>query len=244
MFSLGPVTFVEPLAFISVPIIVIIWWFIKLKPPTPQRIPFPAIMFLKKLDQQHNVAETTPKWLKLLRTILITSVILGASHPLINSEKGFYNKGPIYLIIDDDWASAENWGEVQEAANKIIFRAQRDERLVAVITTAQRRKGSGEPEIKLLSPAEAGRLVKNLKPKPWFSSRQKQANFFVKSRTGLKRRPGDIFWLSNGLRTDNEVTEIVKSLMPIGAVTIFSFGFQLKGFKKIGFVLISFPVYG
>ena len=66
--------------------------------------------------------------------------------------------------VDDGWAAAANWPEVQRRAGTLIDQADRADRRVVLITTAA--GGPAEPAT-LLRATEARGRVAGLTPKPW-----------------------------------------------------------------------------
>jgi hypothetical protein len=80
-----------------------------------------------------------PWWLLLLRLLLATALILAVARPLLNPQAELPGKGPLLIVIDDGWSSAPGWTTRIAHAERLIQRAERAGRLVALIGTAPRR---------------------------------------------------------------------------------------------------------
>ena len=174
MFSLGVFSFTEPLAFIGLPLALVIWWFLRLQPPAPRRLLFPAIGLLSTLDQKHESPELTPFWLIILRVIIFLTVILAAAYPIINLERAFQNKGPVFIIIDNDWASARDWVNRRKRALELVAQAERDDRPIAIIATAKVQNSIKQEKISFTTAINAAKFIKALQPMPWISDRNIQ----------------------------------------------------------------------
>ena len=215
MFALGALSFIAPIALFGLIALPVIYWLLRVIPPAPRRVRFPAIRLIMRLINPEESSAETPLWLTLLRLALVTLVILGAAHPLLNAVDQFKNDGPLVVVIDDDWAAAKNWNKRQTALANLIDQAERDNRALAIITTAP---GEGKTRVmeSLLSPEAAREIVRALKPKPWQADRRAAAS--VINDIKLDGR-ANIFWLSNGL-DNHDADEFAKTLTALGDVMI------------------------
>src|SRR5258708_38986237 len=82
----------------------IIWWLLRVTPPAPRRIGFPAIRLLLGLNPREETPARTPLWLILLRTVLAALVIIGLAHPLPHPQARLPRTGPAVLGTDHHWA--------------------------------------------------------------------------------------------------------------------------------------------
>ena len=74
-----------------------IWWLLRVTPPAPRRIAFPAIRLLLGLAPREETPARTPWWLILLRMVLAGLVILALAHPLLNPQVRLPGDGPVVL---------------------------------------------------------------------------------------------------------------------------------------------------
>ena len=136
MLALGSLAFASPWILAALAALPVIWWLLRVTPPAPRRIAFPAIRLLLGLVPREETPARTPWWLILLRTILAALVILALAHPLLNPQTRLAGDGPVALIVDDGWAAARDWSRRQTAALDILAEAEREERAIVLVMTA------------------------------------------------------------------------------------------------------------
>ena len=83
MLLLSSLSFGTPLALLGLLSLPGIWLLLKIYPPAPKTIFFPAIRFLKKLDNKQETAGKSPLWLLIFRIFLVTILVLAFSNPYI-----------------------------------------------------------------------------------------------------------------------------------------------------------------
>lgn len=212
MQALASLSFAAPLALIGLAALPLLWWLLRVVPPSPRRVAFPPIRLLFRLAGREETAARTPWWLMALRLLLAAAVVIGAAHPLIGAGTGFLGTGPLTLVVDDGWAAARDWPARRNAARILLERAEREGRSVILLTTAP----PFPAEVEVRSAAETGRRVEALRPKPWNTGRQALAVL-----TGLvpEGAPGPVFWLADGLEEGN-TPALVKALRRLGPLTV------------------------
>ncbi len=136
MLALGSLAFVSPWLLVALAALPIIWWLLRVTPPAPRRIAFPAIRLLLGLVPREETPARTPLWLILLRMLLAALVILAVAHPLLNPQAHLASTGPIVLVVDDGWAAAHDWPARQAALAELLAEAEREDRQVVLVTTA------------------------------------------------------------------------------------------------------------
>jgi hypothetical protein len=166
MMGLGALAFVSPWLLVGLAALPVLWWLLRLTPPAPKRIPFPAIRLLFGLLPKEETPHRTPWWLILLRLAIAALLIVGLSHPLWNATQPFPRSGPLLLVLDDGWAAGPGWGERQAFGQELIAEAERENRGVILLTTAPQPNGQLRP-ISLLSPDQAAAQLAALQPSPW-----------------------------------------------------------------------------
>src|SRR5262252_4244832 len=165
MLALGSLAFVSPWLLVALAGLPIIWWLLRVTPPAPRRIAFPAIRLLLGLVPREETPAHTPLWLILLRMVLAALVILAVAHPLLNPQARLASTGPILLVVDDGWAAARDWPTRQGALTELLAEAEREDRQVVLVTTAI----TDQPAAALtpLRAADARAAIQALLPKPW-----------------------------------------------------------------------------
>src|ERR1700752_799946 len=136
MLSLGSLACVSPGLLVALAALPIIWWLLRVTPPAPRRVAFPAIRLLLGLTPREETPARTPWWLILLRTVLAALVILALSHPLLNPRAHLSGLGPLVLVGNEGWPAARDWTQRQQTATDLLAEAGREGRPVVLVTTA------------------------------------------------------------------------------------------------------------
>ncbi|MBX3498292.1 MAG: DUF4159 domain-containing protein [Alphaproteobacteria bacterium] len=196
MLALGTLAFATPWMLALLLSLPVIYFLLRLMPPAPKLIRFPAIRLLLGLEPEEQTPVRLPWWLLLLRLLLVTLLILALARPLLNPQSDLPGSGPLVLAIDDGWAAAPNWSIMQRHAERLTERAERAKRPVVILTTAPAALDEAQPQRGLLRPDEARAVLRALKPKPWPVDRAVAANEI--GRVTIPR-PAHVVWLSDGL---------------------------------------------
>lgn len=219
MTSLGALTFAAPWLLLGLLALPVLWWLLRLMPPAPRRLSFPAIRLLFGLKPKEETPDRTPWWLVLLRVALAGLVIVALAHPLIDAADR-PGRGPLVLAIDDGWAAAARWGARVEAIEAAIGRAERAGLPVYLLTTAPRAAGEGDLLTGPLAAPEALRRARALVPQPWPGDR----GAALKALDGLPAEGGaSVLWLADGLAGgDAKVdAEFAQRLQRLGNLQVF-----------------------
>lgn len=166
MLTLGPLAFAVPWALAALAALPILWWLLRVIPPAPKRISFPAIRLLEGLRPEEDTPHSTPWWLLLLRLLIAALVILAIARPLIPSGTTIPAGGPILMVFDDGWSSARDFEARRDRALRILDQAERENRPVTLVTTADPLPGQRR-EVDLSPPAALRSTIGALQPKPW-----------------------------------------------------------------------------
>ena len=172
MLSLGSLAFASPWLLSALVALPIIWWLLRVTPPAPRRVRFPAIRLLLGLTPREETPARTPLWLIVLRTILAALVVVGLAHPLVNPQTLLAGHGPLLLVIDDGWAAAHDWQARQTAATNLLAEAEREDRQIVLVTTAPPASDQPLPPLAPVRAADARAAVAALAPKPWPDDRK------------------------------------------------------------------------
>src|ERR1700704_4895002 len=209
MLALGSLAFVSPWLLLALAALPIVWWLLRVTPPAPRRVAFPAIRLLLGLVPREETPARTPLWLILLRMVLAALVILAVAHPLLNPEARLASTGPILLIVDDGWTAARDWPARQAALTDLLAEVEREDREVVLVTTAATATDEPPAALTPLRAADARAEVQALLPKPWPVNR----------RTALARLEAlslpdanSAIWLSDGVADDGGNEAIVACL--------------------------------
>jgi hypothetical protein len=196
MLEFGSIGFAAPLYLAALLVLPVIWWLLRTTPPPPRRVLFPAIRLLFGLRETEETPARTPPWLLILRLILATLVILALARPIANPDRDFGGDGPLLLVVDDGWAAAARWTDRSEAMADLIHRAGRENKPVAVLTTAPRADGATPVPPQPVAADEALDQAHALMPKPWPVDRAAVLSALAEAELP---RGTNVVWLTDGL---------------------------------------------
>ncbi len=216
MLEIGALAFASPWILAALVTLPLLWWLLRVTPPAPKNIRFPAIRLLFGLESPEKTPESSPLWLILLRLAAVTLLILALAHPLMNPSGVLQGNGPLILAVDDGWAAASRWPDRQEAMRQAVTRAAREERGVVLLTTAPT-DGDRAPTLTgVLKPSEAQGRIDALQPKPWASDHAAAAEALANSAM-KPNGTSPVLWLSDSLQTD-ATAKFVAALQRFGTV--------------------------
>jgi len=217
---LSGISFLNPWILTSLVTLPVIWWLIRLTPPSPKIVRFPAIQFLLNLTNQQESSASIPWWLLLLRLSVATLIILGIASPVYNLLTTAKGEGPVILIVDNGWASGPNWKSRTNTLKTLVEEFSRQQRLLYTLTTTS----SGtekQPPLLPLTLADISRLDFALRPRAGETNRKILRAHLPEFR---KMTNVEFFWLSDGILTKDDpsqLKELMTSLSTIGPLTIY-----------------------
>ncbi len=135
-------TFAAPLALVALAALPLLWWLLRVTPPSPRSEVFPAIRLLLGLNATEETPARTPWWLLLLRLVAAALVIVALARPVLDSTGSMAGKGPVLLVIDNGWAAAADWPRRMQMANIVLDRVARAGRSVGLLATAAGESGA------------------------------------------------------------------------------------------------------
>ena len=84
MTAFGALAFLSPWWLAALAALPALWWLLRVTPPAPRHVRFPAIRLLLELTPKEETPAHTPWWLLLLRLAIAALVIAALAHPLLN----------------------------------------------------------------------------------------------------------------------------------------------------------------
>jgi hypothetical protein len=195
-----------------------IWWLLRVTPPPPQRLSFPALALLADLTRREQTPTHTPLWLLALRLILAAALILALAGPTLNPQATGPLTGPLILVIDDTYAAAVDWPDRLAYVDSRLASAERANRLVTLVLTAT---SEDAPPFLARPAADIRAQVRALAPKPWGADRALAAK-----RLGtIDHAPGgEVLWITDGI-DDSGSAKLVAALSAIGPISLY-FGIE------------------
>ena len=217
VWQLGPLAFLNPWLLLAAASLPVIWWLIRVTPPSPRRIRLPSIRLLFGLPQTEETPARTPPWLLLLRLLLALLAILALAHPVWNPVGREAGDGPLLVVVDDGWTAASRWSERQQVLAEIGDRAVHEGRPVVLLATAAPSGGGAVAATRLMRANEARAVLAALQPKPWASDRAAAATAL--QAVQLEAR-AQVLWLADGVE-DGHAVRLVERLASFGPITLY-----------------------
>ena len=230
MLEFGSFAFAAPWMLLAAAALPLLWWLLRVTPPAPRLMEFPAIRLLLALKPQEETPARTPLWLILLRMFLVLLVILALSHPLWRPGAMLHGSGPLIIAVDDGWASAIDWPVRRAAMESLVDRAERDQRPIRILATARHASDESIAISRLLRAADARALIRNLSPRPWPVDRHGA----LRALENLSvEGSAHIAWISNGMGEElsdhraggsgrNDADALASRLQSLGSVQVFT----------------------
>ncbi|MBI1300102.1 MAG: DUF4159 domain-containing protein [Alphaproteobacteria bacterium] len=203
MFSmLSQIVFMQPIILSVLLALPALWYLLRITPPAPQRIRFPAARFFESLMAEEQTPSKTPWWILALRILMAALLIIALAKPVFNPAEALQGSGSIRIIIDTGWASAQTWEQQIAAGEELILQAEREKREIYIIPTTRNTLETQYQQFGPLSGGEALAVLKGLEPHPWPANYALLSNFIDNQDT----QTGQTYWLSHGLDEGAAVT--------------------------------------
>lgn len=216
MWPMGNFAFAAPWALMALLVLPIIWQLLKITPPKPTTIRFPAVRILQELSTSQIISTKTPWWILLLRFLIIMFLIAAMAKPLWNAAENTPNiDKTLIVVIDNDWSVIDRWGERQGELNILLERADRSQQSVLIVPTAT-------PQniwpLKIETAFEARKRSRTLKPQPWPSDRAGTLSALKEKLVEISHQPS-IIWISNGM-LENHNDDFMNALHQLGVLNL------------------------
>jgi hypothetical protein len=216
MLTLGPVAFAAPWILAALLVLPVLWWLLRVTPPAPRNIRFPAIRLLFGLNPEDTAART-PWWLLLLRLVAAALVILALAEPLLGAARSALSGGRLLLVVDDSFAAAPDWGQRQDMMVGALDRAEREGARVALLTTTASMRGEPPAATPFVPAAEARRRAAALRPNPWAPDRAAAA-----AAADAVQGQAAVLYVTDGLEHGNTAAQqrLTASLQRLGRLDL------------------------
>lgn len=163
--------FAEPWLLLAFLVLPVLWWLLRASPPAPRTQSFPALRLLADLSETAESPERTPPWLMALRILALACLILGLANPVLNPRRPMAGSGPLLIVLDNGWASAGDWADRTATARAAIQAAEREDRPVALLTTAAEVDGRLPAIAGPMTARDAMSQLAAAMPQPWAPDR-------------------------------------------------------------------------
>lgn len=215
---LSSITFMQPLLLLALLGLPVIWYILRVTPPAPKKIFFPATRFVMDLEADEQTASKTPWWILLLRLLIAALIIIALARPVINPSTELPGRNAIRLLIDNSWAGAQNWSQQIKTAKEIITQAGRERREIYITPTTVATGEEKHTQYGPISAGEAISIIRGLKPQSWSADYKSLAQYLAEQK---ERKSIQTIWLSHGLN-EGHMHDLIKVVQRQGALQIVS----------------------
>jgi len=191
--SVFSILFGAPALLVGLIALPIIWWLLRLTPPRPKSEIFPPLRILARVLKKQETPSKSPWWLTALRLLIAALIVIALAQPVLNPRSTQANAaGPLVLVMDNGWSTAEDWQKRVTVANGLIDDAEAENIPVSIIFTAENAHNA-TPD----TPGKARERLQAAAPRPLKSTPKKA---LASIRTALAgQKVGTLAILSSGL---------------------------------------------
>ena len=195
MMTLGPLGFLSPWLLVAAIVLPLIWWLLRITPPSPQHVFFPATRLLLGINKDEQDKAHSPWWLTLLRLLAAAALILALARPVLNPQTTELDKADLLVaLIDNGWASAASWQQRRTSMEQLLELAEQNNIPVLLIPTSDTDE---RRSLKPLGAFKAREQFASFTPHPFAPDRMKALALLKKAP--LTGKHVKFFWLSDGL---------------------------------------------
>ncbi len=195
MSGLLPIAFSSPWVLSALILLPAIWWLLRLVPPRPKEVVFPPTRLLLDIENKEETPSRSPWWLTALRLLMTAIVILALAGPIWRPVTGSVasTSGPLWLILDNGWASAKEWPARLSAAETLVQQAGNAGTPVLLAATADGTSQSLVPA----TAQEALDRLRALAPRSWAAKPNDLSEALQTAFTDAA--PANIVWMTDSL---------------------------------------------
>lgn len=206
--------FLNPPALLALLALPALYLLLRVTPPAPKVVAFPALRLLEGLQPKQNTPSHTPWWILLLRMLMAALLLLALARPVLNPLETTETRGDILLLIDNGWSAAQNWDDIKTAAENQIKQAARNKQQIRIITTATDEAGNAPSISGPIVESEALSQLRAAKPYPWMPDLQSVAE-------AIEGFDGSVIWFSDGVQHRNNKA-LIGALENTSAYTVYA----------------------
>ncbi|MEM9739582.1 MAG: BatA domain-containing protein, partial [Pseudomonadota bacterium] len=213
--SVGPFVLGAPLALAALVALPILWFILRATPPAPKNVELPSLRLLEGVEPREETPDRTPWWVLLLRVLAVVAAVLGLAQPVYApaGPPEAAETGPLLVVVDDGWASAARWSDLQNAADAAIDAAGRDTPVHLLFTA---------PKDRSLDPGErygqqeARRILDAAAPTSWAVDRLEA----LARLDAAALNPSRVLYASHGL-TEGIDGDFLAKLAALGTLDVY-----------------------
>ncbi|MCB9996474.1 MAG: DUF4159 domain-containing protein [Rhodospirillales bacterium] len=212
--AFGTLAFLNPWILAGLIFLPALWFLLRVTPPAPKLVVFPAARFVAGLIPDEQTASKTPWWILLLRLLILALIILALAGPVLNPAQSLPGSAPVRIIMDNSWPAAQTWTIQQEEAQRLVNSAGRDRREIYILTTAPEPGADAPASHGPLTLGQAEALLRGMRPLPWPADYD-AANTLIKESPAKQSLQS--YWLAHGLKEGGSA--LIETLQNQGELT-------------------------
>ncbi|MDP2696590.1 DUF4159 domain-containing protein [Thalassospira sp.] len=216
------ISFVYPAMLAGLILLPVLWLIIRSAPRAPRRLVFPAARLLLGLSATRREARRAPIWQTILRSLILTALIVAAARPVMHRADYAGAPGSILLIAETGWSAAAHWQEYRRGMQQVLDQARSDGHSIYVARSAPEPSGATDtalsPIIGPLSPRAADQYVDRLHPVPWPSDYIGLSDL-ISNRQDITTAVANVIWMTDDLVLPGK-EKLADDLSAIAPVTI------------------------
>jgi hypothetical protein len=187
---MSSLVFLTPWMLLGLLALPLLWWLLRATPPSPKHLRFPGVRLLMGLKDVEKMPDKTPIWLLILRMLAISAAIFAFAEPVLNPETRVEGNGPLLILMDGGWASAPDWAERTEEAERLLEQAARAGR-PTVFASLTQPLPQGMP---YRDARDWLSVLRALEPQAWAPDRQAAIDWLA------GEQDFETYWLTDGLQ--------------------------------------------
>ncbi|OUR77825.1 hypothetical protein A9Q83_09940 [Alphaproteobacteria bacterium 46_93_T64] len=219
--SLLSLSFVNPWILAALFGLPLLYWLIKISPPTPKTVAFSAVYFLLRLKQKEETTTSIPWWLLVLRMCIAALIIIALAEPRLNPSTTVKGDGPAVIFIDNSWAAAPSWNEFETRLKNLLMDMKEQQRMVYLLPLSAN-PNNKQLKLQAVRPELAMDQMLAFKPTSVPMQRLQIQDLLDQFRQMEKV---SFYWLSDALVSSDlahKTQNVFYSLGEIGPLTIYS----------------------
>ncbi|KLN62259.1 hypothetical protein WH96_01680 [Kiloniella spongiae] len=197
MLNLGIIGFLNPWLLLGLITLPVVWLILRITPPSPKKVTFPALRLLLGLQGATSRPERTSWWLIFLRVMILLILILALAEPIYAPVKRTDTTYNTLVLLDNDWASAGSWTKQLATLRSVLEQNKGNRNQIAFLTTAKGTTGHYDFSGFKTSQNLLIDIEQLPTPQSWQSDPQGALKSIEKELNHY--HPLKVLWLSNGL---------------------------------------------
>ncbi len=193
---MSDLSFAAPWLLGALALLPVLFFLLRLTPPSPRRQEFPGLRLLLALKSSETTPARTPWWLLLLRLAVAALAIIGLAGPIRNAPRVAAGGGQALVVLDNGWAAAHDWPRRVQAVRDWLARDFAPSAPATLLLTAPTPDGAPPQPGPRMRVRDLLARLGVLAPMPWPVDRKAAATALATAPAGAR-----VLYVSDGLAT-------------------------------------------